>query len=48
MAQFPETESEIAALAALVADGLEHAAADFMDSKVADIAAKDTSLDRWR
>ena len=26
MAQFPETESEIAAL---VADGLEHAAADF-------------------
>ena len=29
MAQFPETESEIAALAALMADGLEHAAADF-------------------
>ena len=29
MARFPETESEITALAALVADGLEHAATDF-------------------
>ncbi len=46
MAQFPETESEIAALAALVADGLEHAAADFPTPPVppAELQAK---LDRY-